>query len=95
MAGILADAAAKFGVPAAVLAAIASRESRCGRALDNGWGDNGNGKGAAWFLRTAERIKREGEMARGEAHGDGIEVRRHIGYMPERDAFVPGANAVR
>ncbi|MCB9881218.1 MAG: ABC transporter ATP-binding protein [Planctomycetes bacterium] len=26
---------------------------------------------------------------------DPIEVRRRIGYMPERDAFVPGANAVR
>jgi uncharacterized protein YraI len=32
-------AATKFGVPAAVLAALASRESRCGAVLKNGWGD--------------------------------------------------------
>jgi hypothetical protein len=38
-------AATKFGVPAAVVAAIASRESRCGNSLHNGWGDNGNGFG--------------------------------------------------
>ncbi len=38
-------AASKFGVPAAVLAAIASRESRCGNVLLNGWGDNGNAFG--------------------------------------------------
>jgi hypothetical protein len=38
-------AASKFGVPAAVLAAIASRESRCGAVLDDGWGDHGNGFG--------------------------------------------------
>jgi hypothetical protein len=40
------SAANKFGVPAAVLAAIASRESRGGAALDSGgWGDRGNGFG--------------------------------------------------
>jgi hypothetical protein len=33
-------AAAKLGLPAAVLAAIASRESRCGNVLIGGWGDN-------------------------------------------------------
>ncbi|MGK7945773.1 MAG: SH3 domain-containing protein [Microcystaceae cyanobacterium] len=38
-------AAAKFGVPAAILAAIASRESRCGNILSNGWGDGGNAFG--------------------------------------------------
>jgi hypothetical protein len=38
-------AASKFSVPAAVLAAIASRESRCGAILDNGWGDHGNAFG--------------------------------------------------
>ena len=39
-------AASKFGVPAAVLAAIASRESRGGAGLDNnGWGDKGNAFG--------------------------------------------------
>lgn len=35
-----------IGLPAALLAAIASRESRCGAALDaNGYGDNGNAYG--------------------------------------------------
>lgn len=40
-------AAAKFGVPAAVLAAIASRESRCGspNILRNGFRDHNNGFG--------------------------------------------------
>jgi peptidoglycan hydrolase-like protein with peptidoglycan-binding domain len=41
-----ASAAQRYGVPPAVLAAIASRESRGGAALDsNGLGDNGNGFG--------------------------------------------------
>ena len=35
------SAAAKFGLPCAVLAALASRESRCGAVLNNeGWGDH-------------------------------------------------------
>jgi murein DD-endopeptidase MepM/ murein hydrolase activator NlpD len=35
------SAAAKFGLPCAVLAALASRESRCGAMLNNeGWGDH-------------------------------------------------------
>lgn len=39
-------AATKFGVPAAVLAAIASRESRAGKVLSSdGWGDNHNAFG--------------------------------------------------
>jgi soluble lytic murein transglycosylase-like protein/uncharacterized membrane protein YeaQ/YmgE (transglycosylase-associated protein family) len=39
-------AAAKYEVPAPVLAAIASRESRCGKMLDaNGMGDHGNAFG--------------------------------------------------
>lgn len=37
---------AKFDVPPALIAALASRESRCGNVLDpNGWGDWGNGFG--------------------------------------------------
>jgi peptidoglycan hydrolase-like protein with peptidoglycan-binding domain len=36
----------KFDVPIAVIAALASRESRCGNVLySNGWGDGGNGFG--------------------------------------------------
>ncbi|MGO9314536.1 MAG: peptidoglycan DD-metalloendopeptidase family protein [Syntrophobacteraceae bacterium] len=38
-------ASAKCGVPAAVLAAIASRESRCGKSLKSGWGDSENAFG--------------------------------------------------
>ena len=46
MADCLCTAAAKFGVPAALLAAVASRESRCGNVLHNdGWGDGGNAFG--------------------------------------------------
>jgi len=46
MADCFCAAAAKFGVPAALLAAVASRESRCGNVLHNdGWGDGGNAFG--------------------------------------------------
>jgi len=34
-----------MGVPISIMAAIASRESRCGRVLKDGWGDNGNAFG--------------------------------------------------
>ena len=37
--------AVKYDFPPAVLAAIASRESRAGQALDNGYGDHGNAFG--------------------------------------------------
>jgi hypothetical protein len=41
-----ASVAGKLGIPAAVLAGLASRESRCGSALDaGGWGDRGNAFG--------------------------------------------------
>ncbi|MGK7875919.1 MAG: SH3 domain-containing protein [Xenococcaceae cyanobacterium] len=47
-----------FGVPAAVLAAIASRESRCGNVLDNnGWGDNGNAFGVMQVDRRFHNIE--------------------------------------
>ncbi|WP_249039665.1 transglycosylase SLT domain-containing protein, partial [Archangium gephyra] len=39
------QAARRYGMPPALLAAIASRESRGGALLKNGWGDNGNGYG--------------------------------------------------
>ena len=40
------EASRQSGVPVALIAAIASRESRVGNALDKGgWGDNGNGYG--------------------------------------------------
>jgi soluble lytic murein transglycosylase-like protein len=43
---VLCTAANKFGVPAALIAALASRESRCGNVLTpQGWGDNDNAFG--------------------------------------------------
>jgi len=42
---IFNQVAQKYGVPSAVLAAIASRESRAGAVLQNGWGDNHNAYG--------------------------------------------------
>ena len=45
-ADVLCTAANKFGVPAALIAALASRESRCGNVLDRqGFGDKGNAFG--------------------------------------------------
>jgi hypothetical protein len=45
-ADVLCTAANKFGVPAALIAALASRESRCGNVLNpQGFGDNGNAFG--------------------------------------------------
>jgi Peptidase family M23/Bacterial SH3 domain/Transglycosylase SLT domain len=43
---VLCTAANKFGVPTALIAALASRESRCGNVLTpQGWGDNDNAFG--------------------------------------------------
>lgn len=51
-------AATKFGVPAAVLAAIASRESRCGNVLDvQGWGDGGNAFGVMQVDKNYHRVQ--------------------------------------
>lgn len=50
-------AAARFGIPAALLAALSSRESRDGDALDeDGWGDNGNGFGILQVDKRAHPI---------------------------------------
>lgn len=50
-------AAARFGIPAALLAGVASRESRAGAALDeDGWGDNGNGFGILQVDKGAHTI---------------------------------------
>jgi hypothetical protein len=45
IADTLRQVGTKFSLPPVVLAAIASRESRCGAALENGWGDHGNAFG--------------------------------------------------
>lgn len=57
MAGVFHDVAAKFGLPAALLAGIASRESHVGRSLQGGWGDQGNGFGVMQVDRNAHRIQ--------------------------------------
>ncbi|KAM9363663.1 lysozyme g-like [Symphorus nematophorus] len=43
----------KYGIDPALIAAIISRESRAGNALDNGWGDGGN----AWGLMQVDIYK--------------------------------------
>jgi hypothetical protein len=53
----LASCAGKFGIPAALLAGLASRESRCGEALHGGWGDNGNGYGILQVDKRHHTIK--------------------------------------
>jgi hypothetical protein len=50
-------AAARFGIPAALLAATSSRESRAGNALDEfGWGDHGNGFGILQVDKNSHTI---------------------------------------
>ena len=65
---LLTSAAAKFGVSAALLAALASRESRARAALDaNGWGDNGNGFGILQVDKNSHVIEGE-ESPISQAH---------------------------
>jgi hypothetical protein len=54
-------AAARFGVPAAVLAALASRESRCGKVLQNGWGVNSDGVTHAFGIMQVDKNSWEPE----------------------------------
>lgn len=54
-------AAARFGVPAAVLAALASRESRCGKVLQNGWGVNSDGVPHAFGIMQVDKNSWEPE----------------------------------
>lgn len=52
------QAGRKLGLPPALLAAIASRESRGGSALDkNGWGDRGNGFGIMQVDKNFHKIE--------------------------------------
>jgi hypothetical protein len=55
--------AGKFGIPAAVLAALASRESRCGNALHNGWGDGENAFGIMQVDKRSHRIEGQSNPA--------------------------------
>ncbi len=50
------SAAAKFELPGALLAAIASRESHCGAALKDGWGDRGNAFGILQIDRRSHDL---------------------------------------
>jgi len=64
------EAARKFNLPPALLAAIASRESRGGNILKNGFGDNGHGFG---LMQVDDRnpfpVAKEGGPA-GQPHID-------------------------
>jgi murein DD-endopeptidase MepM/ murein hydrolase activator NlpD len=52
----------KYGVPAALLAGIASRESGCGRLLDDdGWGDRGNAFGIMQVDKRYHTIRNRSE----------------------------------
>jgi len=58
---VLRDAADLAGVPAALLLAVASRESHAGAALDaNGWGDGGHAFGILQVDRRFHRIRGAG-----------------------------------
>lgn len=64
------EAAQDFNLPPALLAAIASRESRVGNVLDvNGWGDGGNAFGIMQVDRRFHRVEIEGGSA-GQKHID-------------------------
>lgn len=84
----------QFNVPPALLAAIASRESRGGNALDrDGWGDNRNGYGLMQVDRNSH-VVRQADGPFGLAHitqatgilRDSINhvARRHAGWPPAR-----------
>jgi murein DD-endopeptidase MepM/ murein hydrolase activator NlpD len=69
LAKLFQAAGAKFGIPGAVLAALASRESRCGapRILDeDGWGDHRNAFGIMQIDRRHHKLE-------GPANPRGIE----------------------
>jgi soluble lytic murein transglycosylase-like protein len=58
------SAAAKFGLPPALLAALASRESRCGGVLSHdGWGDRGNAFGIMQVDKRFHEIAGEPDPA--------------------------------
>ncbi len=55
------DAGAKYDVPPAVLAGIASRESRCGALLEDGWGDGGQAFGIMQIDKGAHESIAQGD----------------------------------
>jgi SH3-like domain-containing protein len=70
IANTLLSASAKFGIPAALLAAEAGRESRAGGALDpDGWGDNHIGFGILQVDKNSHRIGGS-ESPTSQAHVD-------------------------
>ena len=82
IAGRFVDVAAKFGVPAAVLAALASRELRCGAVLRDGWGDNGNAFG---IMQVDQRSHRDPKGQSNPASLEHIEQAAgiFIGYLEQ------------
>lgn len=71
---VIIPAAASKCIPAALVCAVISRESRGGAALDaRGWGDKGNGWGVMQVDRRYHRITDE-DVENGPWHAN------HIGY---------------
>lgn len=82
-----------FGLPPALLAAIASRESRGGSQLKNGFGDMGNGFGLMQVDKRFHKLEGTDDLASlahimqatGILESFRVEVgKRHPGFPPER-----------
>src|SRR5262249_32033639 len=88
------QAAQKFGLPPALLAAIASRESRGGAALDkDGWGDQHNAFGIMQVDKRSHKIEGGNDpasvahitQATGILHSNFDQIRKkHSDWTPER-----------
>jgi hypothetical protein len=69
IAGVLQEVAVAFDVPAALIAALASRESRCGAVLDaQGFGDQGNAFGILQVDRRFHALRGVDEGPGSRAH---------------------------
>lgn len=92
--GRINEAAAAYDMPPALLAAIASRESRCGNVLDAaGWGDGGNAFGIMQVDKRYHAIDGEPDP-RSQAHinqATGILA----GFLASSVAKFPAADAAR
>jgi hypothetical protein len=85
--------AAQTGLPPALLAAVASRESRCGNVLDpnDGTGDDGNAFGIMQVDKRSHTIKGEARPEEPGAYPAGI---RDPAGLPEHDRRqIPGTAA--
>jgi len=90
-------ASAKFNLPPALLAGIASRESRGGAVLDkDGWGDNGNAFGIMQVDKRFHQIQGAEDPA-SQAHIDQATaiVKSYFGQMQEAHADWPPARRLQ